>query len=180
MPRPATNRAVAEEIARAYEKFDRQELINILSYLTKVYVVDGTMPFNLVPEKAGQLGDVSGAEKDFDFVKLVDQLKRRLPHMPELGYFQIEEGRVTLRVENQKITFGERVTSGFVPTSSAPPPPPAVSPGKAAGAIAAASKAAAGAGGKPSAKDEKQAGLSEAQQEALNDIVTRFKNLELD
>jgi len=46
MPGPPTSRAVAEEIARSYEKFDRHQLINILSYLTKVYVVDGTMPFN--------------------------------------------------------------------------------------------------------------------------------------
>src|SRR5947207_14040199 len=105
MPRPATNRAVAEEIARAYEKFDRQELINILSYLTKVYVVDGTMPFNLpgaAGAAGGQLGDVAGAEKDFDFVKLMDQLKRRLPHLAELAAFQIEEGKVTLRAGNQK------------------------------------------------------------------------------
>src|SRR5262245_23751196 len=174
MPRPATNRAVAEEIARAYEKFDRQELINILSYLTKVYVVDGTMPFNLVPDKTGPVGDAAGAEKELDFTKLVDQLKRRLPHMPELGYFQVEEGKVTLRVANQKITFGERVTSEFVPTSSAPAP----SPAKASGAIAAAAKAAGGA--KPPADKEKAASLSDTQQEALNDIVTRFKNLELD
>jgi hypothetical protein len=176
MPRPATNRAVVEEIARAYEKFDRQELINILSYLTKTYVVDGTMPFNLVGEKAGQVGDVAGAEKDLDFPKLIDQLKRRLPHMPELGYFQVESGKVTMRAANQKVTFGERgPTSEFVPTSSAPPPAAAPA-AKAAGAVAAASKAAGGA--KPPA--DKPASLSDTQQEALNDIVTRFKNLELD
>jgi hypothetical protein len=174
MPRPATNRAVAEEIARAYEKFDRQELINILAYLTKTYVVDGTMPFNLVGDKAGPVGDATGAEKDLDFVKLVDQLKRRCTHIPELGYFQVEEGKVTLRVANQKITFGERVTSEFV-TSSAPPPSPAHTAKGAAGAIAAASKAAQA---KQPAKEDKN--LSDTQQEALNDIMTRFKNLELD
>lgn len=175
MPRPATNRAVAEEIARAYEKFDRQELIGILAYLTKTYVVDGTLPFNLVEKSGGQIGDVGGgAEKDLDFPKLIDQLKRRLPHIPELGNFHIEEGRVTLRVANQKITFGERVTSEFVPTTAPPAPS---SPAKSApGAIAAASKAAGAA--KP-AKEDKQ-NLTDTQQEALNDIVTRFKNLELD
>lgn len=178
MTRPAANRAVAEEIARSYEKFDRQELINILSYLTKVYVVDGTMPFNLPAASGaaggGQLGDVAGAEKDFDFVKLIDQLKRRLPTLPELAHFQIEEGRVTLRVANQKITFGDRVTSEFVPSGAQAPAPA----GKgAAPAIAAAAKA--GGAVQPKAA-EKGPNLSDSQQEALNDIVTRFKNLELD
>jgi hypothetical protein len=176
MTRPATNRAVAEEIARSYEKFDRQELINILSYLTRVYVVEGTMPFNLPVEgRTGQLGDVAGAEKDFDFVKLIDQLKKRLAHLPELAAFQIEDGKVTLRAGNQKITFlGDRVTAEFVPTTAAPPPAPAQR--GAAPAIAAAAKAGGGAK-KP---EEKGPALSETQQEALNDIVTRFKNLELD
>lgn len=177
MPRPATNRAVADEIARAYEKFDRQELIGILAYLTKTYVVDGTLPFNLSGEKKGAAGDLSAeAEKELDFPKLIDQLKRRLTHIPQLGYFQIEDGKVTLRVDNQKIAFGERVTSEFVPTSAPPPPvAPAKGPG-AAGAIAAATKAAGGA--KAPAEDKKN--LSDTQQEALNDIMTRFKNLELD
>ncbi len=180
MPRPATNRAVAEEIARSYEKFDRQELINILSYLTKTYVVDGTMPFNLVGEggKGGaQAGADPAAEKDLDFPKLVDQLKKRLPHLPELQHFHVEAGKVTLRAGNQKVTFGERITSEFVPTSSAPAASPP--PKSAAGAIAAAGKAGAAASGPAPAKDDK-ANLSESQQEALNDIVTRFKGLELD
>ena len=172
MPRPATNRAVAEEIARSYEKFDRQELINILCEFTRTYIVQNTMPFNLTGDKPGQTGD-AGAEKDLDFVKLVTQLKGRLPHMPELGYFQVEDRKVVLRAGGQKITFGERVTSSFDTASSAPPPP-----SSAAGAAAAAAKAAGG-GAKPPAKDDK-ANLSDTQQEAVNDIVTRFKNLELD
>lgn len=175
MPRPATNRAVAEEIARSYEKFDRQELLNILSFLTKTYVVDGTMPFNLVGDKSAP-GD-AGAEKDLDFPKVIDQLKRRLPHIPELGYFQVEGGRVTLRAGNQKVTFGERVTVEFVPSSNAPPPAPTATSKGAERAIAAASQAAQSQ--KP-AKDERTANLSDSQQEALNDIVTRFKGLELD
>jgi len=175
MSRPTTNRSVAEEIARAYEKFDRQELINICSYLTKVYVVDGTMPFNLPVQGSGQLGDVEGGEKDFTFVKLIDQLKRRLPKLAELAHFQIEDGRVTLRAGNQKITFSEdRVTSEFVPSSA----PASIAPsGKAAAPAVAAAAKAGGAKQKP---EEKGPNLSEAQQEALNDIVTRFKNLELD
>lgn len=176
MPKPATNRRVAEEIGRSYEKFSREELLNILSWLTKTYVVDGTMPFNL-PAQKGELGDVAGgAEKDFDFPKLIDQLKKRLPDIPELKHFQIEEGKVTLRVANQKVTFGERVTSEFVPTAA---PPAAPAPAKAVGQAAAAGKKE-GAAAKAAAPEERPTHLSEAQQEALNDIVSRFKNLELD
>jgi hypothetical protein len=177
MSRPATNRAVAEEIARAYEKFDRQELIGFLAHLTKVYVVDGTMPFNLVSgAPAGHLGDVEGAEKDFTFVKLIDQLKRRLPKIPELAHFQNEDGKVTLRAGNQKITFAEDgLTSQFVASSA--PAAPAGPPKGVGPAVAAATKAASGVKPKP---EEKGPNLSDAQQEALNDIVARFKNLELD
>jgi hypothetical protein len=175
MPRPPTNRAVGEEIANAYEKFDRKELIEILCQLTKTYVVDGTMPFNLVGEKGGD----PGAEKDLDFVKVITQLKGRLPHIPELNYFQVEGGKVTLRAGGQKITFGERVTAQFDTASSAPAPSPAAPTQGAGKAAAAAAAAAAKAGGAKAPKEEKQS-LSETQQEAVNDIVTRFKNLELD
>lgn len=177
MTRPATSRAVAEEIARSYEKFERHELINILSYLTKVYVVDGTMPFNL-PGEGGKLGHVEGAEKELDFAKLIDQLKKRLPKMKELNYFQTESGRVMLRVGNQKITFGDRVTTEFVPSSQAPPPPPkSASPGQAVGAAA---SAGARAKAKPEDAKEQTPALSDQEQEALHDISTRFGNLELD
>jgi hypothetical protein len=169
MPRHENSRTTVDDIARSYERFDKAELINILSYLTKQYVVDGTMPFNLPGERAGKLGDVAGAEEDFTFAKLVDQLKRRLPKLKELGYFQVDDGRVTLRVENQKITFGDRVTSEFV-AATAPAKPAAPAP-KPVGAPTAP----------PGRKaPEPDANLTEAQQEALNDIKTRFKSLELD
>ncbi len=190
--RPAVNRAVADEIAKSYEKFDRQELIQILSYLTKVYVVDGTMPFNLVPGaaggKGGEIAAVEGAEKDFDFPKLIDQLKKRLPDLAELKYFQIEDGKVTLRVANQKVTFGERVTTEFVPTSQqmAPPAPSAAPPRGAPlpAGLPSSFKEKGVAPGKPggakSDAEKKGPALTEAQQEAVNDILTRFKNLEID
>jgi len=169
MPRPATNKAVAEEIAKAFEKYDRQELIGLLTHLTKTYVVDGTIPFNLTGKEGPAAAE---AEKEFDFVKIVEQLKRKFAHVPEVSYFAVEDGRVTIRVDNEKITFGQRVTKEFVTTSA----PPAAAMKGAGGALAAAAKAAGG--GKPAeAKSEK---MSETQKEALDDIVTRFKGLELD
>jgi hypothetical protein len=176
MPRPATNREVADEMARAYEKFDRGELIKILVDFTQTYVTKNTMPFNLVGDKGGD----ASAEKDLDFVKVVTQLKGRLPHIPELNYFQVENGRVTLRAGGQKITFGEKVTAQFdASSSSGPPPAPSAPAVKGVPGAAAAAAAAAKAGGSKAPKEEK-ANLSETQQEAVNDIVTRFKNLELD
>jgi hypothetical protein len=169
MPRPPTNRAVAEEIAKTFEKYDRQELIGLLTHVTKTYVVDGTTPFNLTG-KEGQTA--AEAEKSLDFVRIVELLKAKFAHVPEMSYFTVEDGRVTIRVGNEKITFGERVTKEFV-TASAPPPVAAAK--GAAGAIAAAQKAAGGQ--KAPEKGEK---ISDAQKEALDDIVTRFKGLELD
>jgi len=177
MPRPSTSRAAAEEIRRSYDKFDRAELLNILSYLTKVYVVDGTMPFSLPGEHKNDA--VADAEKELTFSKLVDQLKRRLPKLKELSYFQVEEGKAVLRVGNQKITFGDRVTTEFVRTSgpapAAPVAPVSPSPIAAVGAAAAAGTTVA-----KQAKKEKPPSLSDAEQEALHDISTRFSNLDLD
>lgn len=170
MPRPKLNREVAEEIASAYEKFDRAELLNYLVNFTRTYIIEGTIPFGF--EKG------SDAEKEIDFVKLIEQLKRRLPHVPELGYFGVEDGKVILRVSGQKISFGERVTHQFDTSAAAPPSPatPARSPAGAAPSASGGSKPPPGV--KPAPKDEKK--ISDTQQEAVNDIVTRFKNLELD
>ncbi|MHC4831567.1 MAG: hypothetical protein ACYTFT_14625 [Planctomycetota bacterium] len=172
MARPATSRAVADEIARSYEKFDRSHLINILTYLTKTYVVDGTMPFNL-PGEGGKLAAVDGAEKEVTFPKLIDQLKKRLPNLKELSFFQVVGDKVTLRAGNQKVTFGDRVTTEFV-ASADPPPRQTQAP---ASAIGAAASAGAGASEK---KPEKAPSLSATEQETLHDIATRFGNLELD
>ena len=166
MPRPATNRAVAEEIAKAFEKYDREQLIGLLTHLTKTYVVDGTVPFNLTGKEGAAATE---AEKELDFVKIVEQLKRKFVHVPEISYFSIEDGRVNIRVGEEQITFGERVTKKFV-TASTPPAKGAP------GALAAAAKAAGG-GKTAEAKGDK---MSETQKEALDDIVTRFKGLELD
>ncbi|RME72723.1 MAG: hypothetical protein D6776_08255 [Planctomycetota bacterium] len=167
MPRHENSRTTIEDIARSYERFDKAELIDMLSYLTKQYVLDGTMPFNLPGERDGKLGDVGGQQEELTFSKLIDQLKRRLPNLKELGYFHVDNDRVVLRVDNQKITFGERVTSEFVAATAPVKPPPGPKP---AGAP------------RPEAERRKAAepSLTEAQQEALNDIKTRFKSLELD
>ena len=111
MARPSVKHDVDEQIKGAYEKFDRQELIDMLSSLTLTYVVHSTMPFNLPGGQGGTMSDMAGAEKDFTFVKLIDQLKKRLPGMQELANFQVEEGKVVMRAGNQKIVFGERITS---------------------------------------------------------------------
>jgi len=178
MPRPKTNREVVEEIARSYEKYDRQELLDFLCRITMTYVIDRTMPFNFVGDGKAA---AEQAEKEIDFVKLIEQAKRRLSHIPELANFQVEGGKVTLRAGNQKIIFGERVTAEFVPTSSAPPAPePAPARPSAAATGSGTGAKPAGAGAKGPASKEEKANLSETQQEALNDIVTRFKNLELD
>lgn len=53
------------------------------------------------------------------FAQLVVALKKRAD-LPQLELFLIEEGRVVLRVDNQKVTFGERTTVEFVPSQGRP------------------------------------------------------------
>ena len=90
-----------------------------------------------------------------------------------LSYFAVEDGRVTITIGEEKITFGERVTKKFVTMSA---PPAHVSTGASANALAAAASKASGA----KAAEQKSEKMSETQKEALDDIVTRFKGLELD
>ena len=69
------------------------------------------------------------------FARLIQGLKRRT-RLPQLDGFSIANGRTVLFVDNQKITFGERVTVEFIPRKgsgrpssmgqvpSSPPSPP--------------------------------------------------------
>jgi hypothetical protein len=170
MTRPTFNRDIAGEISQSLEKYDRQTLINLLSHLLKTYVIEGTMPFNLpLPEKDFAQDVVEKAKEEFTFAKLIEQIKKRLPKLQELKHFNIEEGKVTLLVENLKVTFGEKITSEFVPVRV---------PHAAAAAPKTQAPAAPGEQKKGEAKKAKP--LSEKEQEALHDIMQRFKRLELD
>jgi len=147
-------RGALEALRRALEERSREELVDLVCHLQKTYVFDQTLPYDIpIPERVSEpeerLPDPLGSDRDASaeqdpqdtpvrrFARLVDGLKRKTG-LPQLEGFSIDaEGRAVLIVDNQKVTFGERVTVEFnrartptgaivVPTvDPAPSPPPA-------------------------------------------------------
>lgn len=149
-------RGALEALRRALEERSREELVDLVCHLQKTYVFDQTLPYDIpIPERVSEpeerLPDPSAGDRDAPaeqdpqdtpvrrFARLVDGLKRKTG-LPQMEGFSIDaEGRAVLIVDNQKVTFGERVTVEFnrartptgaiaVPTvdpTPSPPPPPA-------------------------------------------------------
>ncbi len=105
---------IEAELVRKFEGWEKEKLVSYLASLVKTYVRDATLPFNLELPEADVLAEESRATAEgLTFAKLMEQLKSRVA-LPQLDEFGIEDGKVTLTVNNQKITFGERTTVEFV------------------------------------------------------------------
>lgn len=141
-------RGALEKLRKAHENLSREELLDLVCHLTKTYVLEQTIPFDVpMPERADpadlpDVPDPSAAVQDDPeatparrFARLIEGLKRRT-NLPQLEGFSVQDGRAVLIVDNQKVTFGERVTIEFVPVRQNPvaaapvqaEPPPAPSP----------------------------------------------------
>jgi hypothetical protein len=137
-------RGALDKIRAKYDKLTHEQLLDLVCSLTKNYVVEQTIPFDLpLPERTEEgraaasddapaeplpdnLGDAEPEERAAPrvppherFSQLMSALKKRAA-LPQLEHFAIEEGKVILRVDNQKVTFGERTTVEFVPSQGRP------------------------------------------------------------
>lgn len=134
-PRPdrlSYARGAMEKLRKAHEHLSQEQLLDLVCHLTKTYVIEQTIPFDVpLPERVDardrpDVPDAPGIEVDDPeaspvrrFARLVEGLKRRA-QLPQLDGFSVQEGRVVLIVDNQKVTFGERVTIEFVPVRQSP------------------------------------------------------------
>ncbi len=130
---------ILEQLRASYEQMSREQLLDLVCHLQKSYVLDQTIPFDFpLPERAEELRadrpDAPDAEEDdpadppeVRFGRLIEGLKRRTG-LPQFSGFALEEGRAVLVVDNQKVTFGERVTVEFVPLRQPPRSAPASAP----------------------------------------------------
>jgi hypothetical protein len=152
------SRGVLEKIRASYDKLSREELLDLICYISKTYIVEQTIPFDVpLPERDAAPPERDEPPPDLDmienppaaaaretpaqrFAHLVEGLKKRT-QLPQLDHFAIEDGKAVLVVDNQKITFGDRVTVEFVPVrgrpasapapsqpAALPPPPPRAAP----------------------------------------------------
>ncbi|HZU97573.1 MAG TPA: hypothetical protein VFF73_12815 [Planctomycetota bacterium] len=145
------SRGVLEKIRQSYDKLSREELLDLICYISKTYIVEQTIPFDVpIPEAEETPPDAEVVEGEAPaanapspaqrFATLIEGLKKRT-QLPQLASFSVEDGKAVLVVDNQKIVFGDRVTVEFVPTRTRPrsgevpvptipatPPPPAAAP----------------------------------------------------
>ena len=143
------SRGVLEKIRASYDKLSREELLDLICYVSKTYIVEQTIPFDVpLPESGGPGAEPSDRDAEAPpdpevmdappaaqtsaaqrFATLVEGLKKRT-RLPQLEHFSVEDGKAVLVVDNQKITFGDRVTVEFVPVRGRPAPsaPPSTQP----------------------------------------------------
>lgn len=148
--RLAFTQGVMERLRAAHAGKSQEELLELVCQLTKTYVLEQTIPFDVpLPEREAEVASSSrrpdlpdvpepseeerprGEETEpawRQFARLMEGIKRRTG-LPQLEGLSIQpDGRAVLMVDNQKITFGERVTVEFVPRSGMGPAPRAEAP----------------------------------------------------
>ncbi len=91
MPERPDLRQIAGNIREALADYDRDALLEILTYVFKEYVVEGPPP--LLVHQSERLEDLSG----LSFAQLVSALQTRLDH-PELSLFAVDGEQVSVRV----------------------------------------------------------------------------------
>lgn len=91
MPERPDLRAIAENIREALSDYDREALLEMLTYVFKEYVVESPPPVLI-----SQVDGIDGLA-DMSFAQLIETLQNRLDH-PELAQFRISDDQVLVRV----------------------------------------------------------------------------------
>jgi|GEM_PF-1478826 len=108
-------RKISGNIREALADFDREALLEILTYVFKEYVVEGPPPMLISQHE--KLEDLAG----LSFAQLMSTLQTRLEH-PELGLFAVEGNTVTVRAGGNRVPLqaDTRGRSATQPAASAP------------------------------------------------------------
>lgn len=104
-------RRQTREIHDALNRFDREQLVDILTHIFRTYVMEGA---TLASPQAPALGDELAG---LSFAQLLERLQLRLD-LPELQLFEVQGGRVSVRIDG-------RLTPLEVPAARSEPPAPA-------------------------------------------------------
>ena len=102
---PSANQRVLEDIAKTLRAVDKNELVELLSDLIKIYVFEGTSALDVEPSVVESMG----ARERVSFARLIADLKAKLD-LPELHYFRVEGDRVLVTIGDQ--TFPLDGTTG--------------------------------------------------------------------
>lgn len=118
-------RRQSREIRESLERHDREQLIDILTHVFRHYVMQGDPP---VVRRAAAADDLTG----LSFAQVIERLQLRTS-LPELQLFEVQGGRVSVRIGGQLVPLEAPQGAG----AAAPvAPPPSVAPPPAASAAA--------------------------------------------
>src|SRR5690606_14425445 len=91
MPSRPDLRELAANVKEAFAEMDREQLLEILTFVVKEYVVEGPPP--MLVHQTETLADLRGLSS----AQLISALQTRLDH-PELAMFAVDGDRVSVRV----------------------------------------------------------------------------------
>src|SRR5262249_37041623 len=91
MPERPDLRRIATDIREALATYPREALVDILTYVFQAYIVEGAPTVHAPP--VDRLSDLEG----LSFADVMQALQLRLD-LPELGLFDVQAGRVSVRV----------------------------------------------------------------------------------
>jgi len=114
MTDPRNLRLLVGEIRSALDGYQRQDLVEVLTYVFKEYVVEGA---SVLPSGSGAALDARTELEGMTFAQVVTWLQRHLD-LPELSQFEVEGTRVSLR-------SGGRAVPVEAPRAEPVAPPPA-------------------------------------------------------
>jgi hypothetical protein len=144
-PRTHDVRRLVAEIKSALDSYPKEALAEILTYVFKVYVVEGPLP---LAASAGTLLEARPELEGQSFAQVVAWLQLHLD-LPELSLFEVDGERVSVRIGGRLMPLEAAASrpeplpparAAVAPTPAAPAPAPAAPP--TAGAAPASSAAA--------------------------------------
>jgi len=118
-------RRQSREIHEALSRFERDQLVDILTHVFRIYVMEGAA---LAPPPTTAIGDELAG---LSFAQVIERLQLRLD-LPELQLFEVQGGRVNVRIDGRLQPLEIPTGRPEAPARSAPPPaapPPPASPG---------------------------------------------------
>ncbi len=114
---PPNIRDLVGDIREALDRFPREALVEVLTYVFKEYVVEGPAPIATAPAEIHD--DLAGQS----FAEVIRSLQLKLD-LPELGLFEVNGDRVTVKIGGRPMAIeaaGSRAEP--LPPAAAPPPP---------------------------------------------------------
>ncbi len=114
---PPNIRDLVGDIREALERFPREALVEILTYVFKEYVVEGPAPIaSSAPSLRDDLDGMS-------FAEVIRSLQLRLD-LPELALFEVQGDRVSIKIGGRPVPIDVQAREPL----QAPPPPPMATP----------------------------------------------------